>query len=40
MAHLIANDEPHELSAPFTLSRFETGLVINENGAGPRPGRH
>ncbi len=40
MAHLIANDAPHELSRPFTLSRFETGLVINENGAGPQPGSH
>ncbi len=39
-AHLIANDEPHELASQFTLSRFETGMVINENGAGPMPGKH
>ncbi len=39
-AHLIANDEPHEFASGFTLSRFETGLVINENGAGPQPGLH
>ena len=39
-AHLIANDAPHELAAGYTLSRFETGRVINENGAGPAPGRH
>ena len=39
-AHLIANDEPHELASGFTLSRFETGLVINESGAGPLPGKH
>ena len=34
-AHLIANDEPHKLAGCYTLSRFETGLLINENGAGP-----
>ena len=39
-AHLIANDAPHEFAAGYTLSRFETGRVINENGAGPAPGRH
>ena len=39
-AHLIANDAPHEFAGRFTLSRFETGLVINENGAGPYPGKH
>jgi methylglutamate dehydrogenase subunit A len=39
-AHLIANDAPHELAAGYTLSRFATGRVINENGAGPAPGRH
>ena len=39
-AHLIANDAPHELAAGYTLSRFETGRVVNENGAGPAPGRH
>ena len=37
---MIANDASHELSAPFTLSRFKTGLVINENGVGASPGRH
>ena len=39
-AHLIATNQPHELAAAFSLSRFETGLVINENGAGPMPGKH
>jgi heterotetrameric sarcosine oxidase beta subunit len=39
-AHLIANDAPHELAAGYTLARFETGRVVNENGAGPAPGRH
>ncbi len=32
-AHTIANDEPHELNAPFELSRFETGALIDEHGA-------
>ena len=32
-AHTIARDEPHELNAPFALSRFETGALIDEHGA-------
>lgn len=32
-AHTIANDSPHELNAPFQLSRFETGALIDEHGA-------
>lgn len=39
-AHLIATDEPHQLAAPYTLSRFETGRLINESGNGPFPGKH
>ena len=39
-AHLIANGEPHPIAAGFSLSRFETGLVINESGTGPLPGKH
>ena len=39
-AHLLATGDPHPLARAFTLSRFETGLVINENGAGPFPGQH
>ena len=39
-AHLIANDQPHDLAAKFTLSRFETGVVLNESGHGPMPGEH
>ena len=39
-AHMIAHDQPHELAAGFTLSRFETGLVLNESGTGPLPGKH
>ena len=32
-AHTIANDAPHELNAPFELTRFETGALIDEHGA-------
>ena len=34
-AHTIAKDEPHPLTAPFSLKRFETGALIDEAaGAG------
>ncbi|CAM4027495.1 sarcosine oxidase subunit beta family protein [Helcobacillus massiliensis] len=32
-AHTIANDEPHEINAPFSLDRFTTGKLIDEHGA-------
>ena len=32
-AHTIAKDEPHELTAPFSLKRFETGALIDEAAA-------
>ena len=32
-AHTIAQNEPHELNAPFTLERFCTGALIDEHGA-------
>ena len=32
-ASTIANGEPHELNAPFSLDRFVTGAVIDEHGA-------
>jgi sarcosine oxidase subunit beta len=32
-AHTIATGEPHELNAPFTLDRFESGALIDEHGA-------
>ncbi len=32
-AHTIAEDEPHELNAPFDLERFATGALIDEHGA-------
>ncbi|MEQ9125931.1 MAG: sarcosine oxidase subunit beta family protein, partial [Alphaproteobacteria bacterium] len=33
LAHTIANGAPHALNAPFALSRFETGALIDEHGA-------
>jgi sarcosine oxidase subunit beta len=32
-AHTLAHGEPHELNAAFSLSRFETGALIDEHGA-------
>jgi len=32
-AHTIAQDEPHEIAAPFSLDRFTTGALIDEHGA-------
>lgn len=32
-AYTIANNRPHALNAPFELSRFETGALIDEHGA-------
>ncbi len=40
LAHTIARDEPHPLSAKFTLDRFRRGATINESGTGPTPGAH
>ncbi|MEK9558200.1 MAG: sarcosine oxidase subunit beta family protein [Alphaproteobacteria bacterium] len=39
-AWTIANDAPHELNAPFSLSRFQNGYVLDEKGRGPFPGHH
>ena len=33
LAHTIAHDEPHPLNGPFSLERFETGMLIDEHGA-------
>ncbi|MDH3700483.1 MAG: sarcosine oxidase subunit beta family protein [Alphaproteobacteria bacterium] len=30
-AHTVAHDEPHPFAAPFTLQRFQTGNLIDEN---------
>ena len=32
-AHTIAQDEPHEVAAPFLLDRFTNGALIDEHGA-------
>ena len=32
-AHTIAHGAPHALNAPFSLERFETGMLIDEHGA-------
>tara|TARA_B100000029_G_scaffold118729_1_gene111822 strand:+ start:2681 stop:3943 length:1263 start_codon:yes stop_codon:yes gene_type:complete len=32
-AHTMANDEPHELNAPFTINRFSSGELVDEHGA-------
>jgi sarcosine oxidase subunit beta len=32
-AHTVAQGEPHELNRAFSLSRFETGALIDEHGA-------
>jgi sarcosine oxidase subunit beta len=32
-AHTLATGEPHAINAPFALSRFETGKLIDEHGA-------
>ena len=39
-AHTIANDQPHEYNAAFTLDRFNRGTTIDEKGIGPFPGAH
>ncbi len=32
-AHTLAQDQPHELNAPYTLDRFTSGYLIDEHGA-------
>ena len=39
-AHTIANDQPHEYNAAFTLDRFNRGTTIDEKGIGPVPRAH
>ncbi len=39
-ASTMAKDEPHELTAAFSLDRFERGLAIDEKGQGPTPNLH
>ena len=30
---LLANDQAHELNAPFTINRFSSGELVDEHGA-------
>lgn len=39
-AHLIAEDESHEVARELRLDRFEKGLTIDEKGAGPSAWLH
>ncbi len=39
-AWTIAKDEPHPLSAPYTLDRFNRGILIDEKGQGATPRLH
>jgi sarcosine oxidase subunit beta len=39
-AWTIAKDAAHEINAGLRLDRFETGALIDERGAGPRPNLH
>jgi sarcosine oxidase subunit beta len=32
-AHTVAHDEPHPLSAAFSLDRFVSGRLVDEHGA-------
>jgi sarcosine oxidase subunit beta len=32
-AHTIAHDAPHDLNAPFSLDRYQSGYLIDEHGA-------
>lgn len=39
-AHTIAKDAPHDLNRAYSLERFLQNALINERGAGNRPGLH
>jgi len=39
-AWTISRDEPHPLNAPFTLDRFQQGILIDEKGQGATPKWH
>jgi len=39
-AHMLANDQPHDLNDAFALDRFERGYTIDEHGSGPTPNAH
>jgi len=39
-AWTISRDEPHPINAPFTLDRFQQGILIDEKGQGATPKWH
>jgi sarcosine oxidase subunit beta len=39
-AWTIAKDEPHAINAPYTLDRFNRGILIDEKGQGATPRLH
>ena len=39
-AHLIATGAPHPAATKYRLDRFETGLVLDEEGTGAQPNLH
>lgn len=39
-AHLIANDQSHEVAKAYKLDRFMTGHILDEKGQGPHPNLH
>lgn len=39
-AHTLAHDRPHALNEAFSLDRFHSGRLLQEEGAGPRPWAH
>jgi sarcosine oxidase subunit beta len=39
-AHLLANDESHEVARAYRLDRFATGHLLDERGVGAQPNLH
>ena len=39
-AYTIAKDHPHAINAPYTLDRFDRGILIDEKGQGSTPRLH
>ena len=39
-AHLIAKNEPHEVTRQMRLDRFERGYLVDEKGQGAQPNLH
>lgn len=40
VAHLTATGSPHPIAAAYRLDRYQTGLTIDERGAGAQPNLH